>query len=288
MIARFVTIDIPGKLDLENDRLELLKQVYPQKRRWSNTISIGNRPRLRPRRANFQTVSPSLPAKGAPSPGKRKRDTISGSSSSLSEASPLASPSTAPPPPEQESARATPSSSTISDDARQPPPAASIAQYQTFGPNPLTFDDPTVYEILPVTDDMTDEEKKDIYCVSSFPHDDLHDLIAGTPPNKDFSNAVKPNNQVAFHTFHSYLENYLRPLKEEDIGFLNERVSKFTPSYGVCTDFLRVIEQPRSSCLGVASATTLKCGLKKMDHYHGTHQTRTGYPLTNLEVALIK
>jgi len=111
-----------------------------------------------------------------------------------------------------------------SDETRQPPPAASIAQYQTFGPNPLTFDDPTVYEILPVIDDMTDEEKKEIYCVSSFPHDDLHELIAGTPPNKDFSNAVKPNNQVAFNTFNAYLESYLRPLKEEDIGFLNERV----------------------------------------------------------------
>lgn len=88
----------------------------------------------------------------------------------------------------------------------------------------MTFDDPTVYEILPVTDDMTDEEKKEIYCVSSFPHDDLHEFIAGTPPNKDFSNAIKPNNQVAFNTFNAYLENYLRPLKEEDIGFLNERV----------------------------------------------------------------
>lgn len=88
----------------------------------------------------------------------------------------------------------------------------------------MTFDDPTVYEILPITDDMADEEKKEIYCVSSFPHDDLHELIAGTPPSKDFSNAVKPSNQVAFNTFNAYLENYLRPLKEEDIGFLNERV----------------------------------------------------------------
>ena len=74
---------------------------------------------------------------------------------------------------------------------------------------------------------MTDEEKKEIYCVASFPHDDLHELIAGTPPNKDFSTAVKPSNQVAFHTFNSYLDNYLRALKEEDVGFLNERVRRF-------------------------------------------------------------
>lgn len=76
---------------------------------------------------------------------------------------------------------------------------------------------------------MTDDEKKEIYCVSSFPHDDLHELIAGTPPNKDFSNAVKPSNQVAANTFNTYLDNYLRPLKEEDIGFLNERVSLTKP-----------------------------------------------------------
>ena len=75
-----------------------------------------------------------------------------------------------------------------------------------------------------MTDDMTDEEKKEIYCVSTFPQDDLGDLIAGTPPNKDFSNATKPTNQVQAHTFAAYLDGYLRPLKEEDIGFLNERV----------------------------------------------------------------
>lgn len=82
-----------------------------------------------------------------------------------------------------------------------------------------------MYEVREVTEDMTEDEKKEIYCVASFPHDDLHDLIAGVPPNRDFSNAVKPNNQVQAHTFASYLDGYLRPLKEEDIGFLNERVS---------------------------------------------------------------
>lgn len=114
-----------------------------------------------------------------------------------------------------------PSSSSL--DSRQPPPAPSIAQYQTFGPDPLTFDDPTVYHIRKVTDDMTDEEKKEIYGVAQFPHDDLSHLIAGTPPDKDFSNA-KPTNQVNANTFATYIEPYLRPLTEEDMAFLKERV----------------------------------------------------------------
>jgi transcriptional adapter 3 len=71
---------------------------------------------------------------------------------------------------------------------------------------------------------MTDEEKMEIYGVTSFPHDDLSDLIAGVPPDKDFSNA-KPSNQVNANTFQTYLEPYLRPLTEEDLGFLKERVS---------------------------------------------------------------
>lgn len=183
--------------------------------------------KFRTNNADILIASPSQTLKDTPSPRKRKLDAVSGSSSSLSEASPLASPLTAPPPLDPESARPSPSPSASSDGTHQPPPAASIAQYQTFGPNPLTFDDPTIYEIRPVTDDMTDEEKKEIYCVASFPHDDLHDLIAAPRGgmDKDFSNAVKPNNQVAAHTFTAYLDNYLRPLKEEDIGFLNERVS---------------------------------------------------------------
>ena len=229
-----VTVNTPGELDLENTSLKLLKTALLNDMRQNKPADIKNRPRLREREANDQTASPSLHAVGTPSSGKRKRDAISGSSSSLSEASPLGSPSTAPPPLDHDSARATPSSSTSSDDARQPPPAESKANYQTFGENPVTFDDPTVYEILPVTDDMTDEEKKEIYCVSSFPHDDLHGLIAGTPPNKDFSNAVKPSNQVGYNTFTAYLENYLRPFKEEDVGFLNERVNRFSHTM-MCT-----------------------------------------------------
>ena len=194
--------------------------------------------------ANVRQASPSQAPKDVPSPRKRKLDAVSGSSSSLSEASPLASPLTAPPPLEPGSARPSPSPSTSSDGVHQPPPAASIAQYQTFGPNPLTFDDPTIYEIRAVTNDMTDEERKEIYCVSSFPHDDLHDLIAVPRGgmDKDFSNAVKPSNQVAAHTFTAYLDNYLRPLKEEDIGFLNERVSYAESRDSIKLNECRVIE----------------------------------------------
>lgn len=70
---------------------------------------------------------------------------------------------------------------------------------------------------------MTDDEKKEIYRVAQFPHDDLSNLIAGTPPDKDFSNA-KPSNQVNANTFAAYIDPYLRPLTEEDMGFLKERV----------------------------------------------------------------
>lgn len=108
-------------------------------------------------------------------------------------------------------------------ESHQPPPAPSIAQYQTFGPDPTTFDDPTIYHIRPVTDDMTYEEKAEIFSVSQFPESDLSHLIAGTIPDKDFSNA-KPTNQVNANTFQAYIEPYLRPLTEEDMAFLKERV----------------------------------------------------------------
>lgn len=101
---------------------------------------------------------------------------------------------------------------------------------QVFGPNPLKFDDPTIYHIREVTPEMTDEEKKEVYSVAVFPHDDLRDKMAGTPPNKDFSNA-KPANQVSANTFQAYIEPFVRPLMEEDMAWLKEKVcqaSQFT------------------------------------------------------------
>lgn len=79
---------------------------------------------------------------------------------------------------------------------------------------------------------MTDEKKKEIYCVAQFPKDDLSSLIAGTPPDKDFSNA-KPANQVNANTFAAYIEPYVRPLTEEDMAFLRERVSALFPMHRI-------------------------------------------------------
>lgn len=92
-----------------------------------------------------------------------------------------------------------------------------------FFPDPLA-PDPIVYHIRDVTPDMSEAQKKEIYSVTAYPTRDLSDQIAGTPPDKDFSNA-KPTNQVAANTFLTYVEPYVRPLTEEDIAFLRERVS---------------------------------------------------------------
>ena len=136
------------------------------------------------------------------------------------------------PPPAPNQERPSTSGSSSSEDAHQPAKAASLPQYQTFGTNPLAFDDPTVYETKQITPDMTDDEKKEACAVASYPTYDLSHLIAGKPPDKDFSNGGqgnKPSNQVQAHTFASYLEPYLRPLKEEDINFLKERGDRVTP-----------------------------------------------------------
>lgn len=93
-----------------------------------------------------------------------------------------------------------------------------------FGPNPLKFDDPTIYNIREITPDMTDDDKKEIYSVNVFPSSDLSHMMAGVAPDKDFSNA-KPTNQVSANTFLAYIEPHVRPLMEEDIAFLKERVS---------------------------------------------------------------
>lgn len=116
--------------------------------------------------------------------------------------------------------------SSSSDEGRPPPPARP--QANTFGDDPSTFPDPTVYEIRQVQPGMTEEEIKEIYSVASYPKSDLADLIAGDPPDKDFSNA-KPSNQINFSTFSSYIEPYFRPFTEEDLAFLRERGDRVTP-----------------------------------------------------------
>jgi transcriptional adapter 3 len=105
---------------------------------------------------------------------------------------------------------------------RQPPPATAMQHYQYFGDDPTEFPDPTVYDIVEVTPDMTDDERRKIYSVAHFPPSDLIDLTAGIPPDRDFSSA-KPTNQVTAQTFANYVEPYLRPLTQEDLAFLTER-----------------------------------------------------------------
>lgn len=109
-----------------------------------------------------------------------------------------------------------------SEASHQPPPAPAVPQYQTFGPDPSKFDDPTIYHIRDVTPGMSEEEKKEIFSVAEYPSSDLHHLTPGTPPDKDFSNA-KPPSQINASVFANYVEPYIRPLTEEDVAFLKER-----------------------------------------------------------------
>ncbi|KAL8691905.1 MAG: hypothetical protein Q9218_002951 [Villophora microphyllina] len=171
-------------------------------------------------------LPPQEPIKASPSPPKQKLHAAS--SSSLSSASQPPSPTAGRLTDELKSPQKSRDSSRSSVASHQPPPAASIAQYQTFGPDPTTFDDPTIYHIRTVTDDMADEEKAQIYSVTKFPKNDVSHLIAGKTPDKDFSNA-KPSNQVNANTFQVYLEPYLRPMIEEDMAFLKERGDRTTP-----------------------------------------------------------
>jgi transcriptional adapter 3 len=119
-------------------------------------------------------------------------------------------------------------SPSASDVSHQPAPAPAIPQFQTFGPDPAKFDDPTIYHIRDVTPGMSVEERKEIYCVAEFPPTDLRDKIAGLPPDKDFSNA-KPASQVNATVFANYVEPYIRPLTEEDVAFLKERGDRIAP-----------------------------------------------------------
>ena len=153
-----------------------------------------------------------------PSPSKRAK--LSPGSSSLSEMA--QSPDATTGVHEKISPKKAVPSADTSDDERQRPPAPPVTQHAFF-PDPLAHD-PVTYHIREVAPGMTDEEKKGIYSVAAFPTKDLSDQIAGTPPDKDFSNA-KPTNQVAANTFLGYVEPYVRPLTEEDIAFLRERVS---------------------------------------------------------------
>jgi|SRR5688572_3137383 len=53
------------------------------------------------------------------------------------------------------------------------PPRREQPQAQTFGDDPSTFPDPTVYEIRDVHPGMSEEEKKEIFSVASYPRTTL-------------------------------------------------------------------------------------------------------------------
>jgi transcriptional adapter 3 len=115
-----------------------------------------------------------------------------------------------------------------SSDEEGGPLRPALPQSQTFGDDPSTFPDPTVYEIRDVVKGMHDDEIKEIYSVGGYPRSDLADLIAGDPPDKDFSSA-KPTNQISFSTFSTYIEPYFRHFTEEDLAFLRERGERAVP-----------------------------------------------------------
>ncbi|KAK7514373.1 histone acetyltransferases subunit 3-domain-containing protein [Phyllosticta citriasiana] len=115
-----------------------------------------------------------------------------------------------------------------SEDSRQPEKALAVPAYQTFGPDPTKFDDPTIYHIREVTDDTPERLKKEILGVATYPKSDLKDLTPGTPPDRDFSNP-KPQTQVNANVFANYVEPYIRPLTEEDLSFLKERGDRMAP-----------------------------------------------------------
>ncbi|KAF2768856.1 hypothetical protein EJ03DRAFT_294147, partial [Teratosphaeria nubilosa] len=115
-----------------------------------------------------------------------------------------------------------------SDTGNAEPPSTIPLYERAFGKDPTKFDDPTIYDIRPIYDDMPAEEKREILQVRHWPEDDLRSLIAGDPPDADFSSS-KPANQVNFSTFQTYVEPYIRPYTEEDVAFLKERGDRYTP-----------------------------------------------------------
>ncbi|KIW28414.1 uncharacterized protein PV07_08081 [Cladophialophora immunda] len=158
-----------------------------------------------------------------PSPSKKTK--LSPGTSSLSEVADSPDAAAA-------SAHASPTKSDVSmSDAEDTQVVQPPIPQQGFFPDPLA-PDPVIYHIREVTPGMSDEEKKEIYSVTAYPTKDLSDQVAGTPPDKDFSNA-KPTNQVAANTFLTYVEPYVRPLTEEDIAWLRERGDRTTPFLAV-------------------------------------------------------
>ncbi|KAK3336683.1 histone acetyltransferases subunit 3-domain-containing protein [Cercophora scortea] len=203
------------RLQKEADDEERERKANKKKRKATESLAAQNN--------NIEYSSPLRDA-SASKPRKLSRDNDS-ASSSLSPVAPR-TPSNMDLDDKTKAEENDDDDSSSDDDGRPPPPARP--QANTFGEDPSTFPDPTVYEILPVKPGMSQDEIREIYSVATYPKSDLADLIAGDPPDKDFSNA-KPSNQINFTTFSTYIEPYFRPFTEEDLAFLRERGDRITP-----------------------------------------------------------
>ena len=167
--------------------------------------------------------SPNRPREGTPKARPKLRLTLR-----LENSSTISSPISQAPPSATGTGPADAPSPSNSDASHQPAPAPAIPQFQTFGPDPSKFDDPTIYHIREIEPGMSEEEIKEIYCVAEYPHDDLRNQTPGIPPDKDFSSA-KPASQVNASVFANYVEPFIRPLTEEDVAFLKERGDRVGP-----------------------------------------------------------
>lgn len=174
-----------------------------------------------------------------------------------------------------------------SEESHQPEKAPAVPAYQTFGPDPTKFNDPTIYHIRDITEETPEDLKKEILGVARYPKSELQDLTPGTPPDRDFSNP-KPQTQVNAGVFANYVEPYVRPLTEEDMSFLKERVCSNLRK-GVLRLLIyisRLIVSRHSKCPVVARGTTRRSGLTKTEPWPLIPQLRS-FHLTSLVVAWI-
>ncbi|KAI1251635.1 hypothetical protein MGN70_006203 [Eutypa lata] len=191
------------------------KKANKKKRKANDTLA--------PKDTNTERSSPLRESSGKPRKLSRDNDSASSSLSPVAPATPGGAMDV-----DDKAKQEDKDDEESSSEDEGAPPRREAPQFQTFGEDPSTFPDPTVYEIRETKSTMSDDELREIFSVAVFPRSDLADLIAGDPPDKDFSSA-KPTNQISFSTFSSYIEPYFRPFSEEDLAFLRERGDRVTP-----------------------------------------------------------
>ncbi|EMR63046.1 putative transcriptional regulator ngg1 protein [Eutypa lata UCREL1] len=191
------------------------KKANKKKRKANDTLA--------PKDTNIERSSPLRESSGKPRKLSRDNDSASSSLSPVAPATPGGAMDV-----DDKAKQEDKDDEESSSEDEGAPPRREAPQFQTFGEDPSIFPDPTVYEIRETKSTMSDDELREIFSVAVFPRSDLADLIAGDPPDKDFSSA-KPTNQISFSTFSSYIEPYFRPFSEEDLAFLRERGDRVTP-----------------------------------------------------------